>query len=219
MEAVDYILALEGGGTRCQAVVLGKDGRLLGSSQSGDVNTNFTTYALAQQSVRAAVGAVLDAAEIPGTKIGHFAQALVGPRFGSETFGEICPDTTYRYYREQDVIFARAGLYRPHGVALVAATGATAFAIRQDTHHSETFGGWGALLGDEGSAYAMGLLALRNAVRHWEGRIKGDTELVKALCEYFDLNIEDFRREMIVLAYQKPLTRVEVASAVYRKQR
>jgi N-acetylglucosamine kinase-like BadF-type ATPase len=211
MELPTYLISLEGGGTRSQAVLMDETGQVLASSQSTDVNTNFVPFTQAQKAVQAAVSAVLQQGGIQGEQISMLVSALVGPDFGAETFGELCPNTAYWYYDERDVIFARAGLYRPHGVAVVAATGATAWVVRQDNGKMAAYGGWGSLLGDEGSAYAMGLLALRAAVRAFEGRLSEPTALVDGICQHFDLTLETFHRGLIKLAYQKPLSRVEIA--------
>jgi N-acetylglucosamine kinase-like BadF-type ATPase len=208
---VFYLMALEGGGTRSQAILLDSSGQVLGSGRASDVNTNFVPYELAQQAVQLAVKAALDGAGILGSEVKHFAAALVGPRFGPETFGELCPNTHYHYYGERDVVFARAQLYRPHGVAVVAATGATAWAVRQDDGRQTAFGGWGSLLGDEGSAYAVGLQGLRQAVRAFEGRLDVQTDLVAAIAAHLELKLENFHRGLITLAYSKPLSRSEIA--------
>ncbi len=211
MDKPGYLLSLEGGGTRSQAALLDFSGRLLQTSQSSDVNTNFVPYEIAQRAVLSAVEGVLEAAGVTGRQVSHFVCALVGPRFGAETFGELCPNAVYHYYRERDVIFAQAGIYRPHGVAVVAATGATAFGVRRDDGREVMFGGWGSLLGDEGSAYALGLAGLRAAARAFEGRESAPTGLVSAICNHFGIAEGNFHREMIYLAYQKPLSRADVA--------
>jgi N-acetylglucosamine kinase-like BadF-type ATPase len=180
----EYLLALEGGGTRSQAALLNRSGNTLHTGEAGDVNTNFTTHQQAQMAVRQAVESTLSAAGVSGDSIGLFVSALVGPKFGAETFGDLCPNAEYHYYGERDVVFARAGIYRPHGVGVVAATGATSFAIRADDGRCASFGGWGSLLGDEGSAYAMGLLGLRCAVRAFEGRVDAPTRLIEAACSH-----------------------------------
>ncbi len=99
----------------------------------------------------------------------------------------------------------------PHGVAVVSATGATAWAVRQDDRREEVFGGWGALLGDEGSAYSVGLLGLRLATRAWEGRLDCRTRLPEELCDYFQINPESFRDELVRLVYGRPLSRRDIA--------
>lgn len=58
---------------------------------------------------------------------------------------------------------------RGPGVLLVSGTGSIALARRQGGR-VDRVGGWGALLGDEGSAYRLGLEGLRAALRGWEGR-------------------------------------------------
>ena len=205
-----YLLALEGGGTRSQAALLDREGRVLHVSVSSDVNTNFVTFEQSQQAVLSAVKGALEAAGASGEDVGCFVSALVGPRFGAETFGEVCPRAIYRYYSEKDVVFARAGIYRPHGVGVVAATGATAFGLRADDGREAFMGGWGSLLGDEGSAFAMGLMALRCAARVFEGRDETPTRLIEAICRHYEIEPGNFRRGLVYLAYQKPLSRAEI---------
>jgi len=53
------------------------------------------------------------------------------------------------------------------GVALVAGTGSVAFA-RDSSGRTARCGGWGFLLGDDGSGYAIGRAALRHALEHLE---------------------------------------------------
>jgi N-acetylglucosamine kinase-like BadF-type ATPase len=205
------LLALEGGGTRSQAAILDFDGQVVRISASADVNTNFTTFQAAEEAVLSAVSGVLQQARLPGESITHCVSALVGPRFGPELLGKLIPYARYHYYGERHVVFARAGIYRPHGVAVVAATGATSWGIRGDDGRQVAFGGWGSLLGDEGSAYAAGLLGLRTAVRAFEGREPDSTHLVEAVCQHLGLTLETFHPELVRLAYQKPLSRAEIA--------
>jgi N-acetylglucosamine kinase-like BadF-type ATPase len=67
------------------------------------------------------------------------------------------------------------------GILLVAGTGSIGLA-RRGGGALERVGGWGALLGDEGSGYHLGLAGLRAAVRAVEGRGPG-SELVESIPE------------------------------------
>jgi N-acetylglucosamine kinase-like BadF-type ATPase len=212
MKERSFLLALEGGGTRSQAALLDEAGQVLAVCDSSDVNTNFVPVEQAQQALCEAVTGVLDASEVRGEAVTTVASALVGSRFDEATCAALLPKATYQHYSEQDVIFARAGIYRPHGVAVVAATGATAFGVRGDDGRQVCMGGWGSLLGDEGSAYALGLLGLRAAACAYEGRLPEPTRLVEAACQHFGLLEASFRPELISLAYRKPLSRAEIAS-------
>lgn len=206
-----YLLCLEGGGTRCQAALLDFSGKPYHISESTDVNTNFVSLTAAQNAVLKAVTEVIDASHISGEQVTHFVSALVGPRFGPEVYSTLIPNATYHYYTERDVVFARAGLYEPHGVAVVAATGASAWGMRMDNDRVAMMGGWGALLGDEGSAFAVGLAALRAAPRIFEGRITTPTRLLDALYERFEMTPETFRPKMYDLAYHHPISRADIA--------
>lgn len=205
-----YLVALEGGGTRSQAAVMDGAGRVLHTSEAGSVNINFMPLAEAQKVALTAVTEALSAAQVPGEAVGWLVSAVVGSQFGAEVFGSLLPCAGYQYYDEGDVVFARAGVYPPHGVAVVGATGATAWAVRADDGRSEVFGGWGALLGDEGSAYAMGLAGLRAAVRAFEGR-EEPTGLIDAVSQHYHIPLETFRQDLVQLAYHKPLTRPDIA--------
>ena len=55
------------------------------------------------------------------------------------------------------------------GIALIAGTGSIAFGKSRDDQRARA-GGWGYLIGDEGSGYALGRDALRAAVRSADGR-------------------------------------------------
>lgn len=55
------------------------------------------------------------------------------------------------------------------GLLLIAGTGSMAWG-RAESARTARAGGWGALLGDEGSAYAMGVRALRAVARASDGR-------------------------------------------------
>jgi N-acetylglucosamine kinase-like BadF-type ATPase len=60
-----------------------------------------------------------------------------------------------------------AGSEEGWGVALVAGTGSVAFGRTADGRTCRS-GGWGYLLGDEGSGYAIGRAAVRHALQHDE---------------------------------------------------
>jgi N-acetylglucosamine kinase-like BadF-type ATPase len=56
------------------------------------------------------------------------------------------------------------------GILLIAGTGSVALARRERGSELKRVGGWGALLGDEGSGYRVGLEGLQAGIRAAEGR-------------------------------------------------
>lgn len=55
------------------------------------------------------------------------------------------------------------------GILVIAGTGSSAWARHEDGRTARV-GGWGHILGDEGSGYALGVAALRNCMRQYDGR-------------------------------------------------
>jgi glucosamine kinase len=66
------------------------------------------------------------------------------------------------------------------GIVLIAGTGSVALARGERGSELKRVGGWGALLGDEGSGYRVGLEGLRAGIRAAEGRGPA-TSLTEAL--------------------------------------
>ncbi len=67
------------------------------------------------------------------------------------------------------LIALQAGVGHAAGIVIVSGTGSIAYG-RNDQGEAARAGGWGYVLGDEGSGYWIGRLALRAVVRHADGR-------------------------------------------------
>ncbi len=74
-----------------------------------------------------------------------------------------------------------AGTSEGWGIGLVAGTGSIAFGQTSDGRATRT-GGWGYLMGDEGSAYTVTLAGLRSAVRAADGR----QQMTRLLSDFLD---------------------------------
>ena len=82
-------------------------------------------------------------------------------------------------------IALEAGTPDDWGIALIAGTGSIAFGKSRDGTRARA-GGWGYLIGDEGSGYAIGRDALRAAVHHADGRGK-QTQLLDMILAHWQL--------------------------------
>jgi len=74
----------------------------------------------------------------------------------------LVPRARVRIVHDTHLILAAAGV--EHGIALIAGTGSVAWARTPDGRTARA-GGWGYLLGDEGSGYWVGRAAVRHALR------------------------------------------------------
>lgn len=181
------VLGLDVGGTSSRALVSDLGGRVLGTGGAGGGNPN-------SQPPREAVGQMLGAA---GEALGGLDPAVVrGCVVGMAGITKLADPEFRELFHAQwarlglrceveavgdgAVAFA-AGTPEPDGVVLIAGTGAIAAQVRGHRTAANA-GGWGWLLGDEGSAFWLGREAVRAALRDLdEGRPR--TGLAAAVCE------------------------------------
>jgi N-acetylglucosamine kinase-like BadF-type ATPase len=83
------------------------------------------------------------------------------------------------------LIALQAGIGDAPGIVVVSGTGSIAYG-RNARGEAARAGGWGYVLGDEGSGYWIGRLALRAVVRHADGRGR-ETSLTPRLLGHFGL--------------------------------
>ena len=99
------------------------------------------------------------------------------------------------------------GVGSEHGVVVVAGTGSAAFGCDGKGHKVHA-GGWGWILGDEGSAFRIGQQGLQAVIRALEGR--GEyTRLIDNLIQRWQLHSRD---ELISALRARTWSRSDVAS-------
>lgn len=72
------------------------------------------------------------------------------------------------------------------GILLIAGTGSSCWGRAEDGR-TERCGGWGYLIGDEGSAYSIGIAAIRAALQSHDGR-QGESALPDAILQLTSLD-------------------------------
>jgi glucosamine kinase len=105
------------------------------------------------------------------------------------------------------LIALQAGVRDAAGVVIVSGTGSIAYG-RNDRGEASRAGGWGYVLGDEGSGYWIGRLALRAVVRHADGRGRV-TSLTPRLLAHFGVKRAT---ELIHIVYHEELSPRSIAA-------
>jgi N-acetylglucosamine kinase-like BadF-type ATPase len=100
-----------------------------------------------------------------------------------------------------------SGAGKKEGIVLIGGTGAFAFGINEYGAQHQV-GGWGFLLGDEGSGYDIGRRALQAVMKHFDGR-GPDTLLVKKVLENYGIGHQN---EFIPIVYSPDFTRDQIAA-------
>lgn len=168
------VAGVDGGGTRTRALVVDDGGRELGE---GEGPPGLVETGAADRAADAVAEAVRAAAEDAGVDLPLEALwcglAGVGrPVPREEAREEVEGRDLARAVRvgtDVEAAFRDAFGEEGTGVLLLAGTGSIALA-RPAEGEVVRVGGWGALLGDEGSAYRVALDALRAVLRAHDGR-------------------------------------------------
>src|SRR5262245_11902462 len=174
----DLIIGVDGGGTKTVAWVAPLDDSestiVFGRGQAGPGNPRAAGFETAQANIGAAIEAALADANLPrATAVAAcFGLAGAGREIEQRRMEAWAKDAgiaqTVRVCGDAEPILAAASPNN-RGVALICGTGSLAWG-RNMAGEVARNGGWGYLLGDEGSGYAIALAGLNVAVRAADGR-------------------------------------------------
>ncbi|HZN36463.1 MAG TPA: BadF/BadG/BcrA/BcrD ATPase family protein [Pirellulaceae bacterium] len=174
-EHQEFVIGVDGGGTKTAAWLASLvDDTILGRGQAGPGNPRAAGFEVAQANIAAAVAAAFDDAKLSRQAVAAACFGLAGA--GREVEQQLIADWALgrriakkvRVCGDAELILAAASPENC-GVALIAGTGSLAWG-RNQAGETTRCGGWGYLLGDEGSGYAIALAGLRAAMRAADGR-------------------------------------------------
>jgi N-acetylglucosamine kinase-like BadF-type ATPase len=166
----DLVIGIDGGATHTAALLADAGtGRVLGRSESGPSNIQAVGVDAALRELEAAVAGAFDAAAVPRAKVAAACLGLAGcdRSEGLDIVGgwaqRVALADHVSVANDATLLFA-AGTPEGWGLAVIAGTGSIAFTLDRDGNDGRA-GGWGYLLGDEGSAWLVALNGLRAACR------------------------------------------------------
>jgi len=172
--AETYVVGVDGGGSHLRAVVATAHLQVLGSTLSGAANPSVVGRDLAGERVRAAIAGALAQANLPAEAVAAVCLGIAGAAAShSEDWvravaRSALPKALVRPSADYEI--ALAGAHgRLEGVLIAAGTGSVAYGVAP-SGDSALAGGWGYLLGDEGSGYWLGLEGLRALAQAEDGR-------------------------------------------------
>ncbi len=201
-----YLLGIDGGATKTLAAVLDLEARTVHLGRAGPSNEDAVGAKAAVEALLAAAGEALEGAGIAEEELGAAVAAVAGTDTASVAghVRKVRPG----WIVVNDVVGAWAtATGGGPGVGAIAGTGSNVFGVGPDGRGWRT-GGWGHLLGDEGSGYWLGVESVRAALRDRDGS-GPETGLAAAACEFFH---RDTVEAVASLVYSKPLTKGEIAA-------
>jgi N-acetylglucosamine kinase-like BadF-type ATPase len=188
----DLVLGIDGGGSHTVVLLAERqtDGRVLGRGQVGPSNQQSIGEAAALQALEDGIHAAFAEANLPRGTVAAAALGLAGVDHPATAqlflnWADRFQFATKTTIHNDAVILLAAGTPAGWGVAVVAGTGSIAFSRSPDGRFDRS-GGWGYLLGDEGSAYALALAGMRAVCRAADGCALA-TKLTRAILAQMDL--------------------------------
>ncbi|MCW3029681.1 MAG: ATPase BadF/BadG/BcrA/BcrD type [Solirubrobacterales bacterium] len=202
-----YVLGVDGGATKTLAAVLDMDTRRLHVGHGGPSNQDAV-------GATAAVRALLEAADEAIAEAGISPERLAAAVLaiaGTDTEAivrNVRAVRTEDWLVVNDVVAAWASATGTGpGVAVIAGTGSNVFGVGPDDTPWRA-GGWGHLLGDEGSGYWLGIQSIKAALDDREAS-GPETALSERAPAFFGLQTVE---QLATYVYSKPLTKGEISA-------
>ena len=171
---MEYILAIDGGGSRTRCLVINREGKIAGAAESGPSNHLLVDLETVKRSLDAVITESIANASIERSDIAVISAGLAGVDYdgsGADEMSSLFRDPEFKnVIINGDMVIAHAGaLSGMSGVLALAGTGSAILGVGEDGTPVKV-GGWGPIFGDEGSAYGIAQNCLRAAARSFDGR-------------------------------------------------
>ncbi len=212
----EYLLAVDGGGTKTHALCITPDGDVVGEGKSGPTSLAASSVGAAsfnlREAIRQATQQILQ--DNPDQKFPYLAMGLAGMDTPPEqararqVFGDILePFGVEEFMLVNDIVIAlESGTDAHDALALIAGTGSNCYGHNAEGKEAKT-SGMDYILTDQGSGYAIGLATLKAAVKAYDGRLE-HTELEPLVKDHFGVSSI---AELKAHVYNPALTKPEVA--------
>ena len=202
-----YLLGIDGGATKTLAAVLDLERPELHIAHGGPSNEDAIGARAAVQTLLATADEALQPAGITREQLAAAVVAVAGTDTAAIAH-EVARARGDGWIVVNDVVAAwAAATGAAPGIAVISGTGSNVFGLGP-TGGAWRAGGWGHLLGDEGSGYWLGSRSISAALRDRD-RSGPATALREAAVAFFGVaSIE----ELAALVYSKPLQKGEIAA-------
>jgi len=207
-----YVIGVDGGGTKTEFVLLDFSGNIIGRERGESTNYQVVGGEKLKQELIDCFSRLLNSTNVSSNKIEQIFLGLAGAGRESDRKEIVAlfrdTDFSEKITVDSDAMVALAGAFgtRP-GIIIISGTGAICFGKNSEGRVVRA-GGWGYLLGDEGSGYFIGREAIIAALKDLDARGE-KTKLRKKLEEHFELSSID---QIIPQVYQNRIDRVAIAN-------
>lgn len=186
------IVGIDGGGTKTEAVLCREDGQVLRRVRGGPSSPTSQPVEQAAEVLRQVLSRLLEDFGGLTAPVDALFAGISGGSVGGNVavmrniLRRILPQCRALANHSDSVNALRCAIPQGDALVAIAGTGSSVFACVNGEMHQ--CGGWGYLLGDEGSGYDLGQRALRAALRALDGR-GGETSLADACADVLGMDV------------------------------
>jgi glucosamine kinase len=202
-----YVMGIDGGATKTVAAVLDLETPALHLGQRGPSNEDAVGAKHAVQALLEAADEAIEQAGIAQDDLGAAVLAIAGIDTGAIA-RHMRAARSEAWIVVNDVVGAWAtATGAGPGIGAISGTGSNVLGVGTDGRVWRV-GGWGHLLGDEGSGYWLGIQSIKAALRDREAS-GPETALTAAAPAFFGVPSVE---ALAALVYAKPLSKREIAA-------
>ncbi|MFM2064811.1 MAG: hypothetical protein RLZZ507_4482 [Cyanobacteriota bacterium] len=185
---MNYILGIDGGGSKTICIIIDEKGKICGRGEAGAANYQSIGIAAARKQIESAIiqaiitvlndnhnieiiAICLGLAGVSRREDIEVIKSLVNELQNSQNI----PGITWKLQPSNIIICHDAlialmgGVGDAVGIVVAAGTGSIVFG-RNNQGITKRVGGWGYILGDEGSAYKIAVAGMQAALKSYDGR-------------------------------------------------
>lgn len=202
-------MGIDGGGTRSTAVAVDTEGNVIAKVVGGSINYYSNGMQLARHHLKVMLDKLADTHGIDQYESVFIGNSALNMRASDElieTFTGGLVNSKSVYMHSDSYIALMSLTVEKPGVLIISGTGSMGMA-KGNNDHIVTNGGWGYLLGDEGSAYYIALQGIKSAIKAHDNR--GETTLLQqSLHTFFGTESLD---DLVEKCYNPPMERHVIA--------
>ncbi|AAM23517.1 N-acetylglucosamine kinase-like BadF-type ATPase [Caldanaerobacter subterraneus subsp. tengcongensis MB4] len=207
---MEYVVGIDGGGTKSAISILDLQGNVLFTGRGGPTNIRSEGREKACENLK---NLIVKSVEKMHLKLGDCRAICVGTAgAGREEEKEIITNCLKEIGVKGNIVVTHDAeiilsetIEKREGIVIIAGTGSLVYG-RKDGIEKRA-GGWGHLLGDEGSAYYIAVEGIKAALRYYDGR-GNYTKLLYMMMERLNVKRPE---EFIGFVYKDGITKADIA--------
>lgn len=206
-----YVIGIDGGGSGSTLKIFSEDGVEVGAVVGGPTNISAQPAYEVKSILESLINEGLTNAKVNIDDVAAICigAAGAGRERQASILKELIADIGIKgniVIKDDTHIALVAGAGKEEGIIVIAGTGSIAYG-RTTEGRSFRAGGWGHIIGDEGSAYYIGVKAINEALKSYDGR-SGSTALLPMILEAIGADSVD---QLVEYVYRGEFSKSKIA--------